>query len=397
MIGSPAERAVIGAILLDFRAYRFAAEVVAAEDFAALQFEQVFAGIGQMIAGRQPVDVITVGGKLAEWGVKGLTAADLHMLVEQTPHAGSVASYAAQVHSEAVRRAIRVAGQHALQGADSTEFVPGEVLARTIAEFQQIRSTTAGDNLAAKTLREVFAEVDEYDWVIPSLLERRDRLILTGAEGAGKSTFVRQLAILSASGVHPTTFEPIDPVRVLVVDAENSEQQWRRAARGIAFMAGRRGSANPADTVNLSCAPRLDLTRDAHLGQVHRLIDQCEPDVLFIGPLYRLTPRAINSDDDAAPLLAALDTIRDRGVALVMEAHAGHAVGFGGERDLRPRGSAALMGWPEFGMGIRADREDPDLMFNVVRWRGDRDKRDWPRKMRRGVEGEFPWVPVFVA
>ncbi|MBK0297059.1 hypothetical protein IAE22_34985, partial [Bacillus sp. S34] len=81
------------------------------------------------------------------------------------------------------------------------------------------------------------------------------------------------------------------------------------------------------------------------------------PDVLFIGPLYRLIPRAINSDDDAAPLLAALDTLRDRGLAMVIEAHAGHAVGHGGERDLRPRGSAALLGWPEFGLGLRQDKK----------------------------------------
>jgi len=123
-------------------------------------------------------------------------------------------------------------------------------------------------------------------------------------------------------------------------------------------------------------------------------LDTFTPDVLFIGPLYRLTPRAINSDDDAAPLLAALDTIRDRGVALVMEAHAGHAVGVGGERDLRPRGSAALMGWPEFGLGLRVDRDDSET-FNVVPWRGGRDSREWPSRMRRGFfREEFPWVPV---
>jgi replicative DNA helicase len=133
------------------------------------------------------------------------------------------------------------------------------------------------------------------------------------------------------------------------------------------------------------------LTRDAHLGQVHRLIDEFEPDVLFVGPLYRLTSRAINSDDDAAPLLSALDTLRDRGVALVMEAHAGHAVSSGGDREMRPRGSAALMGWPEFGMGIRQSKVDPST-FDLVRWRGDRDQRNWPRFMKRG--GVWSWTPT---
>ena len=393
MMGTPAEQALIGAVLLDSRAHRFAVDVVAAEDFSVAQFEQMFAGITRMLAKGEHVDVITVGGKLGEWDVRGLSAPDLHILTGAVPHSAGAGSYAQQVHEDAVRRAIRVAGEHAVQGAAGIT-PPGEVLARVINDLQEVQRGATRSELHAQTLAEVLAGVDDYDWVIPQLLERRDRLILTGGEGAGKSTFVRQMAIASAAGVHPTTFERIEPVRVLVVDAENSEKQWRRAARWLVQKARMVGSVDPAEAVRLVCAPRLDLTRDAHLGQVHRLLDTFTPDVLFIGPLYRLTPRAINSDDDAAPLLAALDTVRDRGVALVMEAHAGHAVGVGGERDLRPRGSAALMGWPEFGLGLRVDRDDPET-FNVVPWRGGRDSREWPSRMRRGFfREEFPWVPV---
>ena len=73
--------------------------------------------------------------------------------------------------------------------------------------------------------------------------------------------------------------------------------------------------------------------------------------ILAIGPLSRLVPRALQTDDEAAPVLAALDTIRDRDIALLIEAHAGHTVGKGGQRDLRPRGSSALLGWPGLGVG----------------------------------------------
>jgi RecA-family ATPase len=397
MIGSPAERALIGAVLQDSRVFRFAVDVVAPEDFSTLQHERLFAGISKMIAEKETVDPITVGPKLGEWEVLGISPVDLHILAQETPHTMGAGQYAEIVHSEAKRRQIRVAAAHAAQGAESSEFVAGEIIARIINEFQAIQAGVVSNGLTAKTLAEVLAGTDEYDWVIDGLLESRDRLVLTGGEGAGKSTFVRQLAILSAAGIHPTEFTRIKPVRVLVVDAENSEKQWRRAASRIAAQAAATGTVDPRQTLNLVCAPRLDLTKDAHLGQVHKLIDQYNPQVLFIGPLYRLIPRAINSDDDAAPLLAALDTIRDRGIALVMEAHAGHALGSGGERDLRPRGSAALMGWPEFGMGIRLSRDHGEMgnFFNVVRWRGDRDQRDWPELMRRGdpTTTEWPWMP----
>jgi len=394
MIGTAAEQAVIGAIMADSRAFRPAAEFVAPEDFSVLQFELIFAGITRMMAAREHVDAITVGDRLGEWEVNGLKPVDMLVLTGEIASVAGVSSYAEQVHNGGVRRAITVAAGHVLQGAQG-HTPPGEVLARSITELQDIQKGAVKRELDVKTLAEVLAGEDDYSWIIPDLLEHRDRLVLTGGEGAGKSTFVRQLAILSAAGIHPTLFHEIEPVSVLVIDAENSEKQWRRAAQWPVKKAqGISWARDPAEAVKLACAPRLDLTRDDHLGQVHRLVDRFKPDVLFIGPLYRLTPRAITNDDDAAPLLAALDTLRDRGLALVMEAHAGHAVGAGGERDLRPRGSAALMGWPEFGKGIRVDKDSEGTRYDMVAWRGDREVRNWPTRMRRGNPGEWSWIPV---
>jgi hypothetical protein len=397
VIGSEAERAVLGAVMLDERAFRFVDDVIVPADFSAAQLEQVYAGIQQMVAARQPVDVITVGAALPGWGVRGLTAVDLHELISNTPHTAGAAHWAEQVRNASVRRRVQKTLVVAEQSITSPEAEPGEVLARTIENLREVQSGSVRDPLAAKTLAEILAMTDRYDWVIPGLLERKDRFILTGSEGAGKSTFVRQMAIASAAGLHPFTGERIDPVKVLIVDAENSEQQWRRSAERVVTTVRRLGApVDPAQSVRLVCAPRLDITRDSHLGQIHRLLDRHDPDVLFIGPLYRLTPRAITNDDDAAPLLTALDTVRDRSVAMVMEAHAGHAVGVGGERDLRPRGSAALMGWPEFGKGIRLNRDEGNDIYDVVSWRGDREERNWPDKLRRGDyhRAELPWIPI---
>lgn len=389
MIGTPAERAVIGSALLDQRVIPFIEKELTGADFSVGQYEQIWDGLLRMRSAQQAIDVITVSGKLAEWNVRGVDPVDLHNIVSETPHAHSAGQYAANVRAESLRRKLRITGSDLLRRADALDVVPGETVAKAIEDLRQIQANNTRESLGAKPLQDVLNGKDLYDWAIPNLLERKDRLILTGAEGAGKSTFVRQMAILSAAGIHPTTFDWIDPLKVLVIDAENSEQQWRRAARNLALKAKKYGQADPGQNVTLVCSPRLDITRDSHLGQVHKLIDEYDPAVVFIGPLYRLTPRAINSDDDAAPLLAALDTIRDRNIALVMEAHAGHAVGVGGERDLRPRGSAALMGWPEFGMGIKPSKVDK-YTFHVVRWRGDRDEREWPEVMKRG--GEWPWT-----
>ncbi|NII42130.1 hypothetical protein E9228_002788 [Curtobacterium flaccumfaciens] len=261
-------------------------------------------------------------------------------------------------------------------------------------EVRRRRSAVGAAVLRPMTLTEVLAVEDTQDWLVPGLLERRDRLVLTGSEGSGKSYFTRQLAIAAAAGVHPFNhMQQIQPCRVLAIDAENSVVQWSRNARYVTRMARTFGTADPGEQTLVSAGVRLDLTRQADVDQVHRLLDQHQPDVLLIGPLYKLVSQAINSDDDAALLIVALDSFRERGVAMLMEAHAGHGKSLGGERDLRPRGSAALLGWPEFGLGLRALEDDPSMVA-VVRWRGDRDERNWPTHLRRGIQGEMPWMPA---
>jgi replicative DNA helicase len=134
----------------------------------------------------------------------------------------------------------------------------------------------------------------------------------------------------------------------------------------------------------------MDITADRDLARIHHILDAIEPDMLVIGPLYRLVPRALQTDDEAAPVLTALDTIRARGVALLIEAHAGHGIGRHGVRDLRPRGSSALLGWPEFGFGMRG-RDDGTC--DLVPWRGERDEREWPRHLRQH-ETTMRWIPA---
>lgn len=391
---SAAERAVIGACMLDAAtAVRQCAELVTEADFADPRLGALYQILTTLHNAGTPVDPVTMLQVATQEGLRGVDGPYLYDLLAATPTASNAGYYANQVREGGVRRRLWAFGRRAQQLAEEGRDL-AETMTAVRADYGVIESAAAG-TLDARPLGDVLDGPDDYDWLIPQLLERQDRLILTGGEGAGKSTYVRQIAICAAAGIHPTTFRSMAPIRVLVVDAENTEKQWRRATRPLAVKARLAGSVDPARTLQLACTSRLDLTNDRDLGAVHRLVDKHQPDLLMIGPLYRLIPRAITNDDDAAPLLTALDSLRARGLALVMEAHAGHAIGPGGERDLRPRGSSALMGWPEFGFGLAVDRSAivpgaAPSVFKLVRWRGDRDQREWPDTLLRG--GAWPWT-----
>lgn len=307
------------------------------------------------------------------------------------------------------------ATDHLLQGLTVAEFqsIPGDpefedmvAMERRLARVKREAKNRDGaafaaaaiKNFAPKTLGEIQDAREEMrDWIIPDLLERHERLIMTGAEGGGKSHWMRQVVITAAAGVHPfERMRQIMPVRALAIDAENTELQWQRATKYITGVAERYGQVSPRDRVVVQAGYRLDFTQQAHIDLVHKWIDEYKPDIVYLGPLYKLVPKEITTDDDAAPLLKALDDIRERGVAMLMEAHAGKGKTTGGERDLAPRGSSALLGWPEFGYGLRPSTNDPDMAV-IVPWRGDREQRPWPRLLRRGVDGEYPWMSASVS
>lgn len=394
-----AERAVVGAVIYDPTCLRFAAEVIHPDDFADTRIGHLYGLVAGMVTAGAPVNLVTVADAIHQRRaelIKYPSNAEIAQWVEFASPA-TVGYYAEIVRREAVRRAsdriLRQAHQALDAGTD-----PSVAISGAIGALREVQAGSGGFDASYRLLSDVLAEDDVYEWVIPGLLEQRDRVMVTGGEGAGKSVFIRQLGICAAAGIHPFTGRNIKPLTVLAVDAENSERQWRRQVRPVATQAKIRGQRDPSSFLHLACRRRMDVTKDRDLGAIHQLMDEVEPDIVLIGPLYRLVPFAIHNDETAAPVIAALDSIRDRGPALVMEAHAGHGKSANGDRDLRPRGSSALLGWPEYGFGLtltgKVDGRGKPMEARLVRWRGDREERGWPDRLERG--GPFPWTPVDV-
>lgn len=392
-----AEELVLGAALLTPDALRFATPIISGDDFANVNYGKIFQIMVDMHAKGQAVEVFTVTAEAERQGIPNLQNGTIfHQMIHNVGSSATITHYAEQVKEAATRRHLTVIAQTLLRDAGDTTAAASEAAQ---AARDALTNVKANQAMATKTLGTILDESHDYDWLVPGLFERGDRLVLTGFEGSGKTTWLRQMAVCLASGIHPINLNHLtQPHTVLVVDAENMESQWRAQTRKMAATAANYGHHSPRDNIHIHAKGRIDITKDSTLGEIHRLVDQHEPDFLMIGPLYKITPKGITNDDDAAPVINALDSLRDRGLVLLMEGHAKKQDAMAGMRDLAPRGSAALMGWPEFGFGLYPDTSDDGQTYSsrIIRWRGDRDQgRDWPKELMKG--GPFPWTADNVA
>jgi hypothetical protein len=240
--------------------------------------------------------------------------------------------------------------------------------------------------------------VDEsYDWVIPGVLERQDRVIVVAAEGVGKTMLSRQMAIATAYGVHPFTYEPMRPVKTLTVDLENPERIIRRMSTKIIKNAARMTRSSPAGAHLLIRPAGMDLLNPADRVALEEAIERTEPGLVCLGPLYKsfVDTGARTSEALAVDVAKYLDYLRTTyQFALWIEHHA--PLGGSGGRELRPFGSAVWSRWPEFGWTLEPDlTADEAHVYKWGRFRNDREPRHRPTKVKRGKVFPFEVVEFF--
>ncbi|MEU2924159.1 AAA family ATPase [Streptomyces sp. NPDC007251] len=398
-----AERAALGACLM--------AEFARVEVLAAVNDDAYYdrrhtvihRAIADLHLGGAEVDTITLGKYLADRGELSKIGGQSYLvdLVRAVPTAANGEWYAGIVQDRAIRRAVIELGTRLVQMGYSTDGETSEIAELAVTMAREIRDQgRETEDLPIEDILDFVQHEDVYDWVVPGLLERQDRMILTASEGGGKSTLLRQMAVTMAAGLHPfKVSDYIDPARVLVLDCENSAASSRRKYRPLLAAAASVEQPIRRGQFHIECKPAgIDLTRAKDRAWLMRRVEKVKPDVLIVGPVYRLHAGDPNSEELARKVSVVIDEARaTAGCAVLMEAHSPHQNGFAAHRPLRPLGSSLWMRWPEFGFGLRpvedeksASNADGCRGRRVIPWRGQRDERAWPQFIKAGEK--WPWV-----
>lgn len=302
------------------------------------------------------------------------------------------------------RRQVIKATTTTLQRAYDSEDDYETILQKAEAELAQIPARDSGTVDTLQTLDEFLGEtIPDPEWVIDGLLARDERAIITGLEGLGKTTLIRQLGICAAAGIDPFTGRRTEARTVLAIDAENPRHIMQKRYSELRQAVNAHGAPIAEGRFWLDNRPAgLDLNDPADRRWLQRRVKIVRPDLLVIGPAYKLHTSGNDDKDEtiARTVTTVLDHIRtDASCALILEHHAGNEQA-GGQRPVRPFGSSLWRRWPEFGYGIRpakppqymtAAESDRRRIVDLVPWRGARDVRHWPHQMESGGAG-LPWI-----
>lgn len=405
-----AEQSVLGGMLLSKDAIADVSRILTSgTEFYKPAHQTIYDAILTVYArGDEQVDPITIAAELTKRGDIGRTggASYLHTLVQTVPTAANAPYYAEIVAECAAARGGIEESTRTIQALYAREGEATEVIEDGVERLKAVRDRgMASSDKPSKTLRTFLNETDdEPEWVIPGVLARWDRLIVTAPEGGGKSLFNRQMLARTAAGLHPWKRARIAPKRVLLVDVENSESQvrpWlRKMHRAACEELGGEVDELLDNFVVEVIEGGLDLRNPGDRARLLRLVERNRPDMIAIGPLYKLASGNPNDEEVARELMSALEATRaaSGGAAMLIEAHAPHRAGGERHRDFRPIGSSLWLRWPEFGFGLapvsnkEVDFAEEEGLVRWLPWRGSRSDRDWPEQFMRGAT--WPWQSV---
>lgn len=381
-----AEAAILGAALYDANAYAVVVTQLTAQDFYRPSHRSIYTAMIRMWErGDRRAEGVIVADELKAMGELEAVGgpAEITTLMANAPGAGSVDRYAGILQERTLARQVLQAGTAITDMAYGESDVT-KMITDTKSLIERL-DMPMGVAPPSPNIMDFLQQETTTDWLVPGLIERGDRLMLTAAEGAGKSTLIRQMGVQIASGIHPWRHTFINPCRVLVIDVENSVPQIQRALRPLTVIAGE--NLDP-DNFRIEVKTEgLDLTNRHDARWLFERVAVNRPDIVTIGPVYKLHASDPIDEMPARAVAKVLDEIRSRyGCALFIEAHSAKG---GGKRSLMPFGASLWLRWPEFGYGIRATKADPNR-FKFEEWRGPRDVREWPEAIRRG--GKWLWT-----
>lgn len=217
------EAAVLGGLLLSAEAWEHCGDLLSADDFYRTEHRLIFDAIAHLTSVSQPVDVVTVFGRLQELDKAGETGGltFVNSLAQYVPSASNIRRYAEIIRERAIlRRMIAVSDEIATSAFDPKGAAAGELLDGAMGKLQalqlrgirsepvQVQSLAVGFIDRIQALADGTVEpglptrIPSLDRMLGGGLKPGKQVIVAARPSVGKSSFAQQLCLNLARDGH---------------------------------------------------------------------------------------------------------------------------------------------------------------------------------------------------
>lgn len=346
-----AERAILGAVLLDNSSLQPAIGIVQPDDFSLSQHKILFRAMLELQQAGRPIDSVTMFEALASRNQLEAAggAAYLSQLPDGLPRATNVPHYAEIVAEKAALRRI-VLETHYVQeraleaGANRAELQ--KCLAATAALLPSAHEATNDDRWQYSAMEFLSAEFPEPEQLITGLIPRQGTAMFVAMPHHLKSWLT--LAIAMGATVPGTLLGKLEvpkPVRTLLFAVEDNRADVRKRMRDLVYSK----TFPDWEPKNLMVWSRpkqgFDIMNEMDFQRLLRGVQEHHAELVIIDVMRRIFRGDINSPKESAALCEQFDRLRDvTGAALAVVHHENRK----GEDILRAAaGSFNFQGWAD--------------------------------------------------
>ena len=271
-----AERALLGALLLDNAPFRRVAEILSPNHFQSDEHSAIWKSIAVLCSRGEIADIVTVSEELGGLERNGTLAPYVAELAQNAPGPANILSYARLVRDKALHRHLH---GWALQVAEAAKTPRRRNIAEFLAEARGeltalLESVTPARGISASTALElVQLELPPLEPLLTPWLLQKNLCMVHAKRGVGKTHFALACAFAISSGTKFLAWAAPAARGVLYVDGEMPAQLMQRRIRELASSHGEVPDLLRVVTPDLQDKPMPDLATSAGQDEIDSLID----------------------------------------------------------------------------------------------------------------------------
>lgn len=280
----PAERAVLGSILLDPAVFAAVTGILVPDDFSDDLHLHIFAAMKRVAGAGKPLDVLLLANDLRATHV-GFDAVYLAELAQAVPTAGHAEHYARLVREKADKRRLQSIGTALSEGCSNGQ-PTSDLLAETLDRLDAYQGLHGSVSVLFPALGgdAVVDTAVEHRYLVPGVLAEGQHCTLSGSFKTLKTSVGIDLAIsLTTGGMFLGYFKVPEPVRVGFFSGECAQSTVAETVKRICWAAG---TDYKTLTDLIFCMQVPNLSDPEHIRALRQFIINHRLKVLIIDPLY---------------------------------------------------------------------------------------------------------------